>query len=184
MALQASDIQYLLSAPNAVAGYSLPGTVYNSNGGYCSTTQVDLSVSQDNLFPDATGPQTAAQQVDYQCIFVYNSNESSVFTGVTMWIPATSVISAAINWAIAADPAGVSPYTQTGYQATLISSPYIAPAGITTWMSPSTSIAGGVFIGDIGPQQVYPVWIQRTLTGSPAAPASMILYASGGQNGG
>jgi hypothetical protein len=182
MALQASDIQYLLSAPNAIAGYSLPGTVYNSNGLYCSTTQVDLSVAKNNLFPDETGPQTAAQQIDYQCVFVYNSNMSYVFTGVTMWIPTTSVVSSAIDWQIAADPQGVSPYTQTGAQAALISSPYIAPAGVTDWVGPSTSIAGGVFIGDIGPQQVFPVWIQRTATGTAANPASMILYASGGQN--
>lgn len=183
MALQSSDIQYLLSAPNANAGYSLPGTVYNSNGLYCSTTQVDLSVAKNNIFPDATGPQTAAAQIDYQCVFVYNSNETNTFTGVTMWIPTTSVVSAAINWAIAADPQGVSPYTQTGAQAAVISSPYIAPTGILSWSGPSSSIGGGVFIGDIGPRQVFPIWIRRTLVGTPANPSSMILYASGGQNG-
>ncbi len=183
MALQATDIQYLLSAPNAVGGYLLPGTVYNSNGLYCSTTQVDLSVAKNNVFPDATGPQTAAGQVDYQCVFVYNSNQASTFTGVTMWIPTTSVVSSAVSWAIAADPAGVSPYNQSGAQAALISSPYVAPTGVLTWVGPSTSIAGGVFVGDIGPLQVYPIWIRRTLVGTPANPSSMILYASGGQNG-
>jgi hypothetical protein len=183
MALVQSDIQYLLSAPNAVSGYSLPGTVYNSNGLYCSTTQVDLSVSKNNLFPDETGPQTAAQQVDYQCIFVYNSNTASTFTGVTMWIPTSSVVSSAIAWAIAADPTGVTPYQSSGQQAVEISSPYIAPAGVSSWAGPSSSIAGGVFIGDIGPRQVYPVWIRRTPAGTPASVASIILYASGGQNG-
>lgn len=181
--LVSSDIQYLLAAPNATAGYQLPGTVYNSNGLFASTTQIDLAVPKDNLFPDGTGPQTAAQQVDYQCVFVYNSNTVSTFTGVTMWIPTSSVVSSAINWAIGADPTGVTPYQSTSHQAVLISSPYLAPAGVTTWLGPSSTIAGGVFIGDIGPRQVYPVWVRRTLTGTPANPASMILYASGGQSG-
>lgn len=183
MALQSSDIQYLLAAPNAVSGYSLPGTVYNSNGLFCSTTQVDLSVARNNLFPDETGPQTAAQQVDYQCVFVYNSHETSTFTGVTMWIPVTSVVSSALDWALGADPTGATPYQSSSPQAVQVSSPYITPSGVLTWVPPSSSIAGGVFAGDIGPRQVFPVWVRRTATGSPANPASMILYASGGQNG-
>jgi hypothetical protein len=183
MALQSSDIQYLLAAPNATSGYSLPGTVYNSNGLYCSTTQVDFSVPRNNVFPDEMGPQTAAQQVDYQCVFVYNSNTSSTFTGVTMWIPTTSVVSSAINWALGADPTGATPYQSTGSQAVEISSPYIVPSGVNSWAAPSSSIAGGVFVGDIGPRQVCPVWIRRTATGTPANLASMILYASGGQSG-
>lgn len=183
MPLVSTDIQYLLSAPNATTGYSLPGTVYNSNGLFCSTTQVDLSVPKNNLFPDESGPQTAAQQVDYQCVFVYNSNSASTFTGVTVWIPTTSVVSSAINWALGADPTGVTPYQSTAAQADHISSPYIAPSGVLTWAAPSSSIAGGIFIGDIGPRQVFPVWVRRTATGTPANPASMILYASGGQSG-
>lgn len=160
------EVQYLLSAPNASAGYASPGSVYNSNGMYCSTTQVNLSVALNNLFPDLTGPQNAAQQIDYQCVFMYNSDETDTMVSPTVWIPSSSVTSSVIAWAIGLDPTGVSAYNTDDEQALLISSPYIAPPGIN-WRGPSVSVAGGVSAGNIGPGQVCPVWIRRTATGNP-----------------
>jgi hypothetical protein len=161
------EVQYLLAAPNATAGYQLPGTVYNSNGRYCSTTQIDLEVSFNNLFPDLTGVQNAAQQVDYQCVFIYNSDTVTTMVGSQVWIPTASVTSASITWAFALDPTGVTNYNNPYPQSLLISSPYIAPAGVTNWASPSASVSGALSAGNIGPRQVYAVWVRRTATGTP-----------------
>lgn len=166
------EVQYLLAAPNSIAGYTFPGTVYNSLGNYCSTTQVNTSVAQNNLFPDITGPENAALQVDYQCVFIYNSDATSTMSNTYVWIPTTSVTSAAINWAIAADPTGVTNYNTVVQQALLIANPTTAPAGINTWINPSTAYNTGLSIGSIGPKQVFPVWVRRTATGVGAAPAA------------
>lgn len=160
-----SEVQYLLSAPNAVSGYSSPGSVYNSNGAYASTTQIDTAVPVNNLFPDLTGVQNAAQQVDYQCLFVYNSDLSSSMSNVKVWIPLNSVTSSVINWAIAKDPTGVSNYNTIQQQALLIANPYIQPVNITVWTGPSADFSGGISLGTIGPRQVYPIWVRRTATG-------------------
>lgn len=161
------EVQYLLSAPNADSGYSTPGSVYNSNGMYCSTTQVNLSTVLNNLFPDLTGPQNAAQQVDYQCVFVYNSDDTDTMISPVVWIPASSVTSSCITWAYALDPTGVSNYNSGSQQALQISSPYVAPAGISSYSAPSATVSGGLEAGNIGPGQVLPVWIRRTATGNP-----------------
>lgn len=173
-----SEVQYLLAAPNASGGYLVPGTVYNSNGMYCSTTQVDVAVAQNNLFPDLTGPQNAAQQVDYQCVFVYNSDTSDAMSNSIVWIPSTSVTSSAVNWALAADPTGISNYNTAAQQALLIANPQTAPAGISSWTAPSASVTGGVSLGTIGPRQVAAFWIRRSATGIGTASAAFNLQVT------
>jgi hypothetical protein len=163
----AADVQYLLAAPSASAGYVNAGSVYNSNGLFCSTTQVDLAVSQNNFFPDLTGPQNAAMQVDYQCVFVYNSNTTDTMFTSQVWIPSPTVTSASVNWAFGADPTGVTSATSTSPQAVLVSSPYVAPSGVTSWSIPSSTVSGSILVGSIGPRQVCPIWIRRSATGNP-----------------
>jgi hypothetical protein len=174
----ASEVQFLLAAPNASAGYAAPGTVYNSNGKYCSTTQVNTSVAANNLFPDLTGVQNAADMVDYQCVFVYNSDTVSAMSGTMVWLPTSGIISSAVNWAIAPDPTGLSNYNTSTQQALLIANPQVAPVGISVWTGPSTTFSGGISLGTIGPRQVYPVWIRRTATGIAASPAGFSLQAT------
>lgn len=173
-----SEVQFLLSAPNADSGYSLPGSVYNSNGAYCSTTQVDLAVPANNLFPDLTGQQNAGQQVDYQCVFVYNSDDTDAMISTTVWIPANSVTSTAVSWAIAADPTAVSNYTTNNVQALSIANPYIAPSGITSWTGPVSIATSGIQLGTIGPRQVYAFWIRRTASGTATANAQFTLQTT------
>ena len=173
-----NEVQYLLAAPNASAGYTSPGTVYNSNGKYCSTTQVNTSVPANNLFTDITGPQNSSEQVDYQCVFIYNSDQNTAMVATTAWIPVSSVTSNAVSWAIAADPTGASAYNTSGQQALLIANPYVAPVGISTWTPPSGDFSGGISLGTIGPRQVAAVWIRRTATGVAADPAAFTLQAT------
>lgn len=172
------EVQYLLAAPNASSGYSDPGSVYNSNGKYCSTTQINVEVAANNLFPDLTGVQNAAQMVDYQCVFVYNSDLTAAMANTYVWLPTSALLSNAINWAIAPDPTGASSYTTSAQQALLIANPQVAPAGINAWTPPSSSFSGGVNIGTIGPRQVFPIWVRRTATGIAAATAGFTLQVT------
>jgi hypothetical protein len=173
-----SEVQYLLAAPAASAGYSAPGTVYNSNGMYCSTTQINGSVPANNIFPDLTGPQVAAHQVDYQCVFIYNSDTISPMVNTKVWFPSSSILSSAVTWAIAADTFGSTTYNTAQQQAILIANPLAAPAGISSWQPPSADSTGGVSLATIGPRQVAAVWLRRTATGLPASPAGFNLQVT------
>lgn len=170
--MNVSEVQLLLAAPAASGGYTTPGSVYNSNGRWCSTTQLSTT-PLDNLFPDLTGPQNAALQVDYQCLFAYNSDPTDTMTNVQAWLPQAAVQTAAVGWAVGADSNGATPYNQAGaVQAGYISSPTIAPSTVTTWAAPSTTASGGVSLGSIPPGHVAALWIQRTATGYSVGPVT------------
>lgn len=160
--------QLLLSAPQANGGYTAPGTVYNSLGRWCSTTQVNAGTPANNLFPDETGPENANLQTDYQCVFVYNPDPSAALVNVTAWLP-QSYILGPLNWAVAADTTPASPYDYTiAPQAGYINSPLVAPSTVTTWAQPSATVSGGAPLNPLAPGMVTAVWIQRTATGSAA----------------
>jgi hypothetical protein len=165
--MNANEVQLLLAAPAASGGYSAPGSVYNSNGRFCSTTQLNTTVALNNLFPDLTGPQNAALMTDYQCLFVYNTDDTDTMANIWAWIPASSV-TGPLQWKVGADDTGVSSYNSGVAQAGYITSPTIAPATVSTWYSPSASAAGGAQMTSIGPGQVAALWISRTATNSAA----------------
>lgn len=163
--MNVSEVQLLLAAPAATAGYVSPGSVYNSNGKYCSTTQLNTTTTLDNLFPDMTGPENANQQIDYQCLFVYNTDSTDTMTGITVWIPTTSVTSTALNWYVGVDPTGASPVSQSGTpQAVYISNPQIAPAGVT-FAGPVAAATSGAAMASIPPGYVAALWIMRESIG-------------------
>lgn len=164
------DVQLLLAAPQAAGGYSSPGTVYNSNGRWCSTTQLNSSVTLDNLFPDLTGPQNAASQVDYQCLFVFNTDTDLTLTNVVAWIPASSVLGP-VSWAVGVDSTGATAYNadpDSGTQAAYIASPTLAPSTVSAWAGPVSSASSGLSMVSIGPQEVAALWVRRTATNSAA----------------
>ena len=165
--MDAAEVQLLLAAPQASQGYSSPGSVYNSNGRWASTTQLNLAVALNNLFPDLTGPQNAAEQVDYQCLFVYNTDATATMANVWAWIPSSS-ITGTIEWAVGADSTGLSSYNSMMQQAGYITAPTIAPATVSTWYGPSSVPTGGAPMPSIGPGQVAALWVRRTAVNSPA----------------
>lgn len=163
MTILSTDVQFLISAPMASSGYSKPGVPGNSLGLYCSTTQLSATVL-DNLFQDLTGAENAAEQVDYQCVFVFNDNATDTMLSPVVWLP-TQALSGPSTFAIGADPTAVSAYAASAAQAVAIRVPTLAPAGVT-WTAPSSSVDGGVALPNIAAKSVQAVWIQRTGTGT------------------
>lgn len=167
-AIVPSDILFLLAAPIATAGYSVMGVAGSSWGGWASTTPVSAT-ALNNIFPDVTGAENAGDQVDYSCIFVLNNTLSgNSMLSITAWLPLTDMTAGGVAVAIAADPTAASPKAATVQQALSISSPTIAPSGITTWVGPSGTNASGVSLGSIAPGYVKGLWIRRTATDSSA----------------
>jgi hypothetical protein len=165
MTISFATPQLLLAAPQAASGYVTPGSVYNSNGRWASTTQLNASTVLSNLFPTLTGPQNAGQQVDYQALFVFNTDTEQTMANVFAWLPTSGLVTSAIDWAVGADSTGASTSTQTGTpQAGYITSPTIAPATVPAWYAPSGTPSGGASMASIPPGCVAALWIRRTAT--------------------
>jgi hypothetical protein len=166
VAIAASDIQFLLSSPQAGSGYSRAGIPGNSLGLFASTTQLSTT-PMDSLFNDITGAQNAAGQVDYAALFIFNNNADHTMLNPLAWLPSSLLGSGnTATFAIGADPTPPSALGSTLPQAVAITNPTTAPAGVTTWASPSASSAGGVSLPNIPAKSVAAVWIRRTANGT------------------
>src|SRR5579862_262008 len=172
-AIVSSGILLKLSAPGASAGNTTSGTVGNSWGNYVSTTVIS-GTPLDNIFTDITGPENAASQVDYACIFVHNNTSSgNSMLNTVAWLPTSYYISGGANLQIAADPTGVSTLASSVQQAVKITAATNAPAGVSGWVSNTSttptsgnSYANGVYLGTIQPGYVYAIWLKRSATNS------------------
>lgn len=179
-AIVQSDILFRLSAPNASSGntqLNVPGNLW---GGYVSSTVLS-GTNLNSIFPDITGAENAAQQVDYACIFVHNNTASgNSMVSALGWIPTSGVTPGGASIQAALDPTGATILTSNTQQAVKITSPYIAPAGVTGWISPVSSIptgpsfTNGLQMGTIAPGFVYPIWFKRTAPNSAALNNDMI----------
>lgn len=127
----------------------------------------------DNLFNDITGAENAAGQVDYACLFVLNNTSSgNSMLNTVAWLPLASFVAGGANVALGADPGGITVKTLSSLQAVKITSNTVAPAGVSTWVTPQSSAptgpsyTGGLQIGSVPPGSCFALWIRRTATNS------------------
>lgn len=167
-AIVSSDILYYLSAPGAVAGFVTAGTVGDSWGNYISSTQLS-STPLNDLFPDVTGAQNAASQVDYACLFVLNNTSSgNSMLNAVAWLPSSLDVAGGTTVQIAGDPGAASSKTTSSQQAVKITASTNAPAGVSGWVSPTgtpptfPSYTNGIQLGTIAPGFCRAIWIKRT----------------------
>lgn len=168
MAIVASDIKFLLSAPQATAGYILPGSPGNSLGKYAATTQLSTaSGGLDSLFLDLTGAQNAADQVDYACVFIWNGNGNHTMLTPYAWLPVGLLGNTNTSaFAVGADPILPSALGSSGAQAVGIANSLQAPSGVNTWAGPSSISTNGIALPNIPAGSVAAVWIRRTANGA------------------
>lgn len=164
MPISPSDILFKKSVTSGTAGNTTagggPGT---SLGKYISTTPI-TDATLDNLFPDVTGDENAAGNVDYQAMFIHNNHATLTLQGTVAWLSAE--VAGGANSAIGVDPTAASAVGSSSAQAVQIANKDTAPAGVV-FSSPTTK-ATAVVLGDLGPGQVRAVWIRRTATNSAA----------------
>lgn len=168
-----SDILYKLSAPGATTGNTTSGSSGSSWGNFISTSQVSAT-TLDNIFPDVTGAQNAANQVDYACIFVHNNTGSgNSMLNAVVWLPLNLDVAGGTNVAIAGDTFSASAIGANSQQAVKITAATNAPAGVSGWVSPTNttptaanSYANGIVLGTIAPGNCRAFWIRRTATNS------------------
>lgn len=176
MSIAASDIHTRFATTAGAAGNSTaPGAAGTSLGKYI--TNADLTDnSLNNLFPDVTGAENAASNVDYQCVFIYNAHGSLTWQGVVVWISAETASGSA--YGIGVDTTAASAVANASAQALTIANKNTAPAGVT-FTAPTTQ-ATGISVGDIPAGQVRAIWVRRTSANTAAvAPDSGSLSFAG-----
>lgn len=189
-AIVPTDVLFKLSAPNANAGNVQAGYAGTSWGGYISTTVLNTSLPLDNLFTDITGPENAAGQVDYACVFIQNNTAGgNSMSNAIAWLPQSVITGSGSTLAMAVDPTGVVGINNTTPQALTINSSIIAPNGINTWIVPtntaptSPSYTNGLQLGTIAPTQCIALWLRRTALNSSSPSLSsfqiQVMFSTG-----
>lgn len=178
-AIVASEILLKYSVTTGTAGNSTVGTSAGSLGKYISTTAWAGGVAND-LFPDITGAQNAASQVDYRCIFVHNSNAANTLQGAVVYLSAETAGGASI--AVAIDNAAASVLGATAAQADTIASATTAPTLVGAFSSPTT-VGAGLLLGDIPSGSVRAFWVRRTAANTAALTNDGVTIAVSGNTG-
>lgn len=161
MPVATSDLKWLLSGDSGNTDENL------SLGSGRSSTEVVFSPILNNLFDNVTADESALGVVEYRCIYLQNDHATDSIDDVVVWINSqTPSPNTAI--AIGLDPAGkngtadaISPSTE-------------APTGVT--FSAPSEAPSGLAIGLLQAQDVYPLWIRRTVTAGATASADDNFY--------
>lgn len=156
MAVVASDIQLRYTIPAAGSGDTSAGTAAGSLGEYVSTTQV-VSGTLHNLFDLVTGAENAASDVEYRCFAVCNTNGTSQWTAVDVWIDSQVAGGASIEMGL--DPAGVVDTDLASAQGAVVADESSAPAGVT-FSTPGSGTP--LTIGNIPAGDCQLIWLKRT----------------------
>lgn len=171
MPIASTDLLYKYSVVSGSAGNTVAaGAAGSYLGKYISTTQI-VDATLDNLFPDITGDENAASNVDYQCIFIHNNHATLTLQNAVVWLAA--IVAGGANNALSVDPTAASAVGSASVQALTIANKNTAP--VSTGVSPAalvftspTTKSAGLAMGNIGPGQVRGIWVQRSATNSAA----------------
>lgn len=178
-AIVAADILFKYSIKTGAAGNSTASAAATSLGKYISTTQW-TGGSANDLFPDITGAQNAASQVDYSCIFVHNSNAANSYQNAVVYISAETAGGA--STAIAIDNAAASAIGASPAQAENIASSTTAPSAVGSFSSPTTA-GTGLSLGTIPVANCRAFWVKRSAANSAALSNDGVTIATSGDTG-
>lgn len=170
MPITASDIVVKGSSPGASSGNSVAnGGAGTNRGNFCSSGSL-TSAQDNNVFPDVTGDENAASNVDYQCIFYHNNHGSLTWESPVAWISAETA--GGTSLAIGVSGTAASAVGSGTAQAETIATKNTAPSG-PSFSSPTTKGAG-LAMGNIVAGNVKGLWVRRTAANTSA------LNADGG----
>lgn len=166
MAISASDILFKFSVAAAAGDTTAQPTPGNSLGDQVSTTAIP-DATLHALFDVITGPENAASEAEYRCIFVHNNHASLTWENVVVWLSAETAGGAVA--AISVDTTGVTAKGSASAQAKTIANEDTAPAS-QTFTAPTTK-GTGLAIGNIPAGSVQAIWIRRTAANTAAVNA-------------
>jgi hypothetical protein len=183
-AIVAGDILWKFSVKTGSAGNSTAqaaptNTSTGSLGTYISTSAWAGGGTND-LFPDITGAQNAASQVDYSCLFIHNNNASNAYQNAVVYI--SSEVAGGASTALATDNTAISALGSASAQAGNIATSTTTPSGVSAFSSPTTA-GTGLALGSIPVANVKAFWVRRTAANTAALSADGVTLAVSGDTG-
>lgn len=179
MAIASTDIKIKGSTTAGSAGDSTAQTVAGHNLGKFMSSTVIADATLDNLFPDATGDENAASNVDYQCLFIHNSHATLTLQNAVVWCSAD--IAGGATSSIGLDGTPASAHNSGSNQAVTIADKNIAPSGVTfSAAADVASKAAGLSIGDLPAGECKALWIRRAQTNSDAQDSDGVTISVAG----
>ena len=176
MPIAASDIKRRLSVKTGSAGNSTAqGDPNASLGKYISTTDI-TDATLHNLFDIVSATENEALDVEYRCIFVYNSHSTLTWGSAVCWISAETASGASI--AIGVDTTAASAVGSASAQALEVANESTAPVGVT-FSSPTTQ-GTGISIGSLTAGQCRAIWIRRTCANTGAVDTDGVTLSFSG----
>lgn len=165
MPIVITDLLWRGSVVTGTAGNSVAQTVPGSHRGKYASTTVITDAVVNNVFPDVTGDENLASQVDYQCVFIHNNHATLTLQLPVLWL--SSEVAGGAGMAVAVDNIPASAIAASTIQAATIATKNTAPVGVGPFSSPTTKV-DGLAVGNLGPGQVRAIWVRRTSANSAA----------------
>lgn len=164
-AIVAGDISFRYTTTAGAAGNTTANTTVSTFLGKYAATSAWAGGSANDLFPDITGAQNAASQIDYAGIYVCNTNVNNDWVSPAAWISAETAGGASL--AIGVDTTAQSALGSASAQMLTIASSTTAPAGVT--FSAPTTFGTGVALSTLTKNSNgRGLWIRRTAANTVA----------------
>lgn len=175
MPIVSGDIKFRLSVTTGPGNSTAQGDPNASLGEFMSTTDlVDATVG--NLFDNVSGDENAASDVEYRCLFIYNSHGTLTWQSPVVWISAE--VGSGANAAIGIDTTAASANNSASAQAIEVANESTAPGGVS-FSSPTTK-GTGLALGDLDAGECRAIWIRRTATNSAAVDSDGVTITAEG----
>ncbi len=178
-AIITSEIVFRFTTTAGAAGDSTANTTVSTFLGKYAATSAWAGGGTNDLFPDITGAQNAASQVDYAALAILNNNAANALQNAAAYL--SSEVAGGASTALGADTTAASAKGGASAQLVTIASSTTAPAGVS-FTSPTT-LGTGVSLGSIPVANVKGLWVRRTASNSAALSADGVTIAVGGDTG-
>lgn len=172
-AIVAGELVWKFTTTAGAAGNTTANTTVSTFLGKYVASSNWAGGGTNDVFPDITGAQNTASQVDYAGLGVYNSNASNIAQNTSAYL--SSEVAGGASIAIGVDTTAALAVGSASVQLVTIASSTTAPAG-ATFSSPTTA-AGGVAMGSIAVGFVRGLWVRRTAANTAAVSADGVTLA-------
>jgi hypothetical protein len=167
-AIVAGEMVFRFSTTAGAAGDATANTTVGTFLGKYAATSAWAGGGVNDVFPDITGAENAASQIDYACLFYLNNNTSNNAVNCSLYL--SSEVAGGASISIASDNIAASAKGSSSAQAAQIASRTTAPSGVSAFSSPTTA-AGGISLGTVNVAQVKGWWMKRTAANTSAVSA-------------
>lgn len=178
MPLQPTDIVWRYSQPQALQGNTTPqNDPTKSLGKFVSTSEWSGGQLHD-LFDIMKGRQNSLKLADYRCVFLCNLSTTDTWKNVQLWINWNSSPHSLVR--VAVDPLGPKHISASQPQALVITSVWDIPSYQGNFLDFMEATSGSpLIIGDLPPQYVIGIWLERRGLMIPATTESLEITAAG-----